>query len=207
MQKIEKNTPKTQIIFSVIILLFANILVIGLALFYYWSLHTFFLVFWAQSLIIGFFYILKILDLKNFSTEGVKVNGKLVKPTKKFKKESAWFFLLHYGFVHFCIYFAIGDMAGEVDWKMVIIGSIIFFVNHCLSFIINRKQDRLRVFHIGKIMIFPYLRIFPMIILIWLALNFASDQSTLLFFLAFKIVADMTMHVVEHIWHGETSFL
>jgi hypothetical protein len=81
-------------------LLTVNLLTAGLAVKENWNLMTMLWIYWAQSLIIGFFHFLRILRLKNFSTEGLKINNLPVPPTTTTKILVACFFLFHYGMMH-----------------------------------------------------------------------------------------------------------
>jgi len=82
-------------------LLFSNLLTIYLAVSQDWSLITIMWVYWFQSVTIGFFNFIRILTLKDFSTDGFKVNNRSVEATKKTKISTAIFFAFHYGFFHF----------------------------------------------------------------------------------------------------------
>ena len=50
--------------------------------------------------VIGYFNYRRMLMLRNFTTEGLSSNGKSVPETAKGKRDTANFFLLHYGFFH-----------------------------------------------------------------------------------------------------------
>src|SRR3989344_7224626 len=86
---------------SLISLLLSNFLVIILAIVQKWDTSTVLLVYWIQSIIIGFFQFLRILSLKKFSTENFKINNQPASPTTQTKIFTAFFFAFHYGFFHF----------------------------------------------------------------------------------------------------------
>ena len=86
---------------SLLFLLFSNILTIFFAITENWNLSTIMWIYWFQSIIIGFFNFIRILQLKEFSTEGFRINGRPAQPTQGTKIFTAFFFLFHFGFFHF----------------------------------------------------------------------------------------------------------
>ena len=80
---------------SVLSLLAANAFTIAVALYEGWDLGVLMWIYWGQSIIIGLFSVLKILDLKRFSTEGFTMNGRTVGETPQTKRQVAVFFALH----------------------------------------------------------------------------------------------------------------
>jgi hypothetical protein len=188
---------------STLALLGSNLITIILALAQHWSLLTIMWIYWSQSVIIGVFSFIKILSLKDFSTEDFYSNGKLVLPTTKTKVSTAFFFAFHYGFFHFVymIFLLSFTLTDAISFgRLVSVGSIvfaacIFFVNHMFSYFYNRKHDTKKQ-NIGSIMFFPYARIIPMHLTIIFGM-FLGPASIVLF-LILKTVADLIMHVVEH---------
>jgi hypothetical protein len=57
--------------------------------------------YWLQSIAIGFFNFIRILQLKELSAEGLKINGQPAQPTQSTQFFNAFFFLFHFGFFHF----------------------------------------------------------------------------------------------------------
>lgn len=82
------------------VLLASNLIVAYLAVVESWSLVTIMLIYWFQSVIIGFFNFIRILQLKEFSTKGFRIMNKRPVPTQATKTFVAFFFLFHYGFFH-----------------------------------------------------------------------------------------------------------
>ena len=187
---------------SVRSLIIANLIAVVLAIFEGWQLRELMFVYWAQSVIIGFFSFRRMLDLKSFSTDGVKQNGRAVQPTEKTKKSMAGFFAFHYGFFHFVyLIFLLTDYDQPFQGSLFFLGLcvVVFFINHRFSYIQHRENDALRRPNIGTIMFFPYARIIPMHITIIIggAMGHASLGAMLLF-LTLKTLADVIMHKVEH---------
>ncbi|KYK28854.1 MAG: hypothetical protein AYK19_05320 [Theionarchaea archaeon DG-70-1] len=180
------------------VLIFTNGATITYTIIENWPLITIMLVYWVQSCIIGFFNVIRILSLKEFSTEGYYINDKPVAPTEQTKRKSAYFFAFHYGFFH-AIYavFLLTNIEG-VSVHHVLFGGIVFFVDHLFSFRYNRERDQKKIQNLGRLMAFPYARVVPMHLVIVLFGVFLSGALPLLVFLGLKTLADVIMHVVEH---------
>jgi hypothetical protein len=184
-------------------LLLSNIIVICIALTEGWNLTTLLWVYWFQSIVIGFFHFIRILQLKEFSTEGFKINGQPAQPTRGTKIFTAYFFLFHYGIFHivYLVFLLTGTFTntyGEslnlTESKAILYAALVFFINHLFSFFYNRPRDTKKQ-NIGALMFYPYARILPMHLTIILSSLFTS---ALLFFLVLKTFSDILMHVIEH---------
>jgi len=188
---------------SLWLLLFSNFITIFFATKEGWNLSTIMWVYWFQSITIGFFNFVRILQLKEFSTEGLRINGQSVEPTQSTKIRTAFFFLVHYGLFHFGYMafllsgnFAIsyGQNFGILELKSIFLTAIIFFVNHLFSYFYNKPKDS-RNQNIGNLMFYPYLRIIPMHLTIILGSYYVN---ALPIFLVLKTFSDAAMHIVEH---------
>ena len=184
-------------------LLFSNLVTIFFATKEGWNLSTIMWVYWFQSITIGFFNFARILQLKEFSTEGFKINGQPAQPTQSTKIFTAFFFLFHYGFFHFgyLIFLLTGTFAksyeqslSSIELKSILLAALIFFINHLFSYFYNRPRDTKKQ-NIGSLMFYPYARIIPMHLTIILGSSFVS---ALPFFLVLKTFSDAVMHIVEH---------
>lgn len=187
---------------SVITLVGANLIAIVLAVIEGWDLHTLMLIYWAQSVIIGYFSVRRMLNLAAFSTDGLRQNGRVLEATPATQKSMASFFTLHYGTFHLVyLVFLLTDErnAFQGNWLYLLLCIAVFFFNHRYSFVEHRESDRSRVPNIGNIMFFPYLRILPMHLTILAGGAFgAAATGTLILFLGLKTVADVIMHKIEH---------
>lgn len=164
---------------------------------------TIVIVYWIQSCIIGFFNVVRILSLKDFSIGNVQFGTNLVFVTEKIKYVIAGFFAFHYGFFHlvygvFLLAFSL-IYAHEVDVLYIMVAGSIFFFDHLFSFRYNRRRDEKKKRSILRLMFFPYARIIPMHIVI-LFFGFSFEEGPLLLFLGLKTLADIAMHVIEHEW-------
>lgn len=183
---------------STISLLISNILVIILAVVQKWDVSEILWVYWVQSIIIGFFQFLRILFLKNFSTNNFTINNQPVKPTISIKVVTAFFFLVHYGLFHFvyAIFLFKFFSKQSLDFTSIFLGGLIFFLNHTLSYFHNRIVDQQRTQNIGTLMFTPYVRIIPMHLIIMFGV--ILGQSVLIIFLLLKTITDLVMHIFKH---------
>lgn len=183
-------------------LIFSNLFALLVAILGQWRLSDIMWVYWGQSIIIGFFNVKRILNLKQFSTENFKINDQPVAPTAGTKRHVAIFFAVHYGFFHFVyMIFLLAEWShlSLLDAAGVAVCVIMFIFNHRFSFKYNLEQDLSRKPNIGRIMFFPYIRIIPMHLTIILGGLLAGDSvSALILFLVLKTIADLIMHQIEH---------
>jgi hypothetical protein len=182
-----------------------------------WSFPTLLLAYWLQSVIIGIFQALRMIRVENpeFAKQKFQVmlNGKDVSSLHgqigKYFMSS--FFILHYGMFHFVYLIFIivfgttgmfrggfQDIGSLTLWGITISGvfitTLIFFVNHLISFMVNREETQGKV-NMGMMMIYPYARIIPMHLTIIFGVMF---QFPLELFMGLKTVADVAMHLQEH---------
>ena len=187
---------------SVVPLLLSNFLTIAWALFEGWRVIDVMLVYWVQSVVIGYFNYHRIMDLKEFSTENFSINKRRPEPTAETKKHVALFFAAHYGGFHAAyLAFILSNNSGEISLSSIgIIACVVAFIlNHQYSYRFNKERDSQRVPNIGTMMFFPYARIVPMHLLIGLAASLGSESViALLIFLSLKTGAAVIMHMVEH---------
>lgn len=197
--------------YSLWALLFSNLLIIFFAIKEHQSLLNLMWIYWAQSVIIGLFNFIRILLLKEFSTENFYSNGRPVEPTEGTKISTAFFFLFHYGFFHlgYFLFLLAGPFqsnqslpiaqlfknfiagVGGIDINFILFSVLVFFINHLFSFLYNRPRDTKKQ-NIGTLMFYPYARIIPMHLMI------GFSGAGIGVFVALKTLADVIMHSVEH---------
>ena len=190
---------------STLVLLGSNLITIVFALVFHWEISELIWIYWAQSIIIGFYQGRRMMSLERFSTEGFTSNDKPVPETPAGKRSTVAFFTFHYGLFHFGYLVFLIEMArpelSRLGWIALVASIIGFAVNHQFSFIANRERDSKRVPNLGKMMMFPYLRIIPMHLTIILGFQFiqkGASSLALLLFLLLKTFSDVAMHVIEH---------
>lgn len=189
---------------SLWLLVFSNIITILLATKEGWNLSTVAWIYWFQSVVIGTFNFVRIIGLREFSVEGLKVNGREAVQRRSTKNFIAFFFLFHYGFFHLIYAILIADGVFSkanwngsdfVDLKYVFIVALLFFLNHLFSYVYNKTTYTNKI-NIGFLMFYPYARIIPMHLAMFLVFYFSS--SALILFLILKTLADVGMHIMEH---------
>lgn len=186
----------------------ANALTLVLALWQEWSLSELLWPFWIQSVVIGWYARRRMLELRTFSTDGLRVNGKPVAPTPQTQRQTANFFALHYGFFHVgYLAFLLADLprggsgAGFAAWDplgWIGIGAtgLAFWHTHRASHREHVRADLAGAPNLGTLMFLPYARIVPMHLMIIFGSVLGGGAVWL--FVALKTLADVTMHKVEH---------
>lgn len=189
---------------SLWLLIFSNAITILFAVKGGWNLSTVAWIYWFQSVVIGIFNFIRIIELKEFSVEGLKVNGQEVEPTRSTKNSTAFFFLFHYGFFHVVYaFFIAGGIFSRANWngsdfvdlKYVFMVALLFFLNHLFSYVYNKPTYTNKI-NLGSMMSYPYARIIPMHLIMVLVFYFSS--TALVLFLILKTLADVAMHIMEH---------
>lgn len=186
---------------SLLGILFGNVLSIVMAFIYGWDMGQIMWIYWGQSVAIGVMNFIRMLALKEFSTEGLKSNGSPVPETMAAKRGIAFFFLFHYGIFH-AVY--AGFLWEEMPLNEVAMGTAMlmmsclaaFIGGHSFSYMHNLKADfRQKKPNLGTIMFYPYLRIIPMHLTIILG---GATGLGMAIFMTLKTLADIGMHMVEH---------
>ncbi len=198
------DTIKTSKSSSVFLLLFVNLLTIFFAINEGWNFLTMMWIYWFQSIIIGVFYFIKILRLKNYPRANLYINNELVSQTKvKENHIVAFFFLLHYGgfnLAYFIFLFYSGrEMNGgpiidpnQINYVYLTI--LLFFINHFFSYILNDSKES-KEEDVRSLMRRPYERVVPMHLTILFASVF--PQLSLILFLFLKTAVDVITDVSE----------
>lgn len=200
--------------FSFWALLFSNLIVIVWAVFEKWDIGEVLWIYWCQSVIIGLFWYIKMLSLKQFTTKDFKINDMAVAPTRETKIRTANFFLLHFGFFHYIYLFflprlfegILPSLSEGIKIVQILSLGMVFFIYQCFSFFYNRKWVETAKPNIGIMLFFPYARVIPMHLTI-LLFGFITQESPtqksplmpflLVFFMVLKTLADVIMHAVE----------
>jgi hypothetical protein len=199
--------------FSTLSLIFSNLLVIVFAVVDNLSAVDILWIYWTQSVIIGIFNFIKILSLKEFSTEGFRQGGKQVLPTKATKISTAIFFLFHYGFFHVIYAVFIGSFStfGRIsntanDTNYILYASLTFFVSYFIEFINSNNEQNDALPNLGSLMFAPYARIIPMHLTIILGgfigaaggfLSADTNLAIIILFTAIKTIVDLISHSVD----------
>ncbi|NWF89052.1 MAG: hypothetical protein HXY50_06260 [Ignavibacteriaceae bacterium] len=196
--------------FSFWSLLISNFLIIIFSIIERQNVFNILWAYWFQSVIIGLFNFLKIISLKDYTIDGLKMNNKVITKSKAAKVGVAVFFLFHYGFFHFIyaiflIFFTAANKIsqGGVDFSFILITSLIFLFNYLAEFIFSLKNDSSTVHSLPKLMMAPYKRIIPMHLTIILAgfvlaggagIVINPNTTILLIFTGLKTIVDLFTH-------------
>jgi hypothetical protein len=162
--------------------------------------------YWAQTIIIGVFTLIKILMIRREEYPPIRPQFRL--------NGYAVLFSIHYSIFHliyaaFLIGFSkqTGGAFGHLqppNFLGVAIVSMVFIINHLYSFlkyyILDRKQIR---FYAKTIFVEPYLRIIPMhlslIAAVYLVTLYSNAESFIIvFFLLVKTIVDIISHQFHH---------
>jgi hypothetical protein len=198
---------------STLSLVFSNLLVILFAIVDNLSAREVLWMYWIQSVIIGLFNFIKILSLKEFSTEGFKQGNKSVPNTKAAKISTAIFFLFHYGFFHLIYAMFLGVFSdfsnassGGTGIAYLFISALTFLVSYTIEFINSKKEEPTELPNLGFLMFAPYARIIPMHLTIILGgfigatgSFFSADTNLVIIvlFTSIKTIVDLITHSVD----------
>lgn len=212
-------------------ILASNLLTLLVAVWQSWGLLHLLWPFWMQSVVIGIYARRRMLALREFSTEGMRINDRPVEPSAQSQRWTANFFALHFGLFHFVylvflLAFTFGaDPAGFIEVTMEDTGEVrqvqigrvgvldmlvfamlgmAFWRSHRLSHREHLAADLGRVPNLGTLMMLPYARVLPMHLCIILGMLLPGSAAIWLFGLL-KTGADLLMHKVEHAWLAQAG--
>jgi hypothetical protein len=187
---------------SAFVLVLSNIFATAVAVTEQWNLSKLLWIYWGQSVVMGYFNWRRIRCLKEFSTDGLKINDQPVPATKISQRQAANFFAVHYGGFHVGYFVFLFIEKADLS-HLEIVGAAtclaVFIFNHWFSFRQNIEKYISRKPNLGSVMSFPYARILPMHLTILVGSYFNEHSTrTLMLFLSLKTIADLTMHLIEH---------
>ena len=198
---------------STLTLIFSNLLVIFFAIVDGISANEVLWIYWSQSVIIGIFNFIKMITLKDFSTEGFKQGKKQMLPTRATAISSAVFFLFHYGFFHLVYAVFLGAFSdfsyssnSASGTNYLLLSSGMFFISYLIEFINSRKEQSDELPNIGLIMFAPYARIIPMHLTIIFGgfigaagsiFSTNTNLSIIVLFIGLKTVVDLITHSID----------
>lgn len=208
--------------YPLISLIAANLVTIALAVLGHWDLGTTMFIYWAQSIFIGLFTVVSILDLRAGDAppgemrrmfSGYLNDAEASQFFPFYKLVLAGFFTLHYGLFHWAYLAFILDLGfltgSEPSWEAgLLLVLTLFFINHLYSFLHYRRAEPLTGPYVNALFFRPYARIIPMHLTI-IAAGFVLLAFTLLqlpdpsmiilvLFLLLKTWMDAWMHVNKH---------
>jgi len=201
----------------------ANLFAIAVAHHSGMTLRDMMLVYWAQSVVIGLSFFIRILALRNFSVEkpldeslpwyrgmgnASDRQGTPEDYVAGVNPDSAWsrstfalFFLFHYGFFHVVyLVFLIAPHGEATRVAPLSLGlcALGFAIHHAFSLAHNIRSDREGRPNLHTLVGVPYFRIIPMHATIVVGGLMFGGTGFMLLFGALKTFADVVMHSIEH---------
>jgi hypothetical protein len=191
------------------LLILTNLITISYAFIDHWAFSTIIWVYWCQTLIIGFFALLRTISLTDLSYRGVeRIQPKFF---VRAKLRSGVFFLAHFTVVQGILTLILGAFLGPVtsqNGMILLSSSLLFFCNHLFSYVYNKRKERVVYKNLGMIVLRPYLRTLPlfvaflfvgMIVAVFFLIR--DEQLVPVAFVVlfvFKTSADVSAHTLEH---------
>ena len=164
-------------------------------------------IYYAQSLLIGVQYFVRLISLKNPTTN---MQGKISSSSKG----TAFFFLLHYGFFHFVYFIFLIVMTASrteglaIDKQYFLFAVTGFAVNTIFSLVSQLREDREVHPAPNSIFFIPYLRIIPMHLFIILGFgqlesedapfSFLSGIGSFGIFMILKTISDVLLYILTN---------
>jgi len=183
-------------------LIFCNLVMMIWAVAQKWPLANMIWVYWIQSVGIGFWAIINILALKEFTTKDFILGERVFPPNLFTKIFAVLFFSLIYGIFHSAYAGFLVEITGAVyEIPIVFVGGIFFF-NQFYSFVYKKERYyKGKKPQIGDPMFFAFMRIIPIHITI-MGAGILSSVSKLEFtgrisialFLLLKTLVDAGMY-------------
>jgi len=187
---------------SLSFLLVTNLATVVMTVLQQWNITDLLWIYWGQSVVLGYYNVHRIVDLDRFSTEGFIRSIRPVEPTSETQRCTAVCFALHYGlFLMLYGVFLLTTYRIHPGFPVtgILLCILLFWLTHRYSYRFNRERDR-AVPNIGSLMFFPYARIIPMNLVILVGGPIAgNDTVALVVLLMLKTMADLAMHVIEHV--------
>lgn len=150
-------------------------------------------IFWVQSVLIGVFNFFDLYTVKDPDEKSMTINKQPI--SKSNMGCAAFFFLFHYGIFHFVygVFLLTGYSQGAQS-KIILITAGIFLIESTWQFIRRKMKPADTNTNVGLLFFTPYLRIFPMHLMLILPSFLGMSGSVL--FLVLKMVADVGMYLL-----------
>ena len=192
---------------SALALILANLVTVAFAEWQSWNVIELLWIYWIQGIFMGLFTWCRILDLKQFSTEGLVVDGKQLEATPQTQQRYAWAFLAGYGGFHLLYLFGwlnrLEKPSSETHDIFFFVCILAFMLNHAFSYFYNRRADMKGTPNLGAIFGYPMVRVVLMYGIMVIGINMvglrnvSESRDFLLLVLLLKTLADVLMHMAQ----------
>jgi hypothetical protein len=215
-----KNMPKYP---SAILLIVVNLVPLYGVLYQGWQQGYILMLYWGETLIVGFYNVFRMLLVQNVDTSKIEINGEIpVFNTKtlisSYKIQLISFFIMHFGF--FCLIHGIFLIQiAKIDIKrflhentvnasinsviLLLIPIIGLFISHGFSFVSNyivRKEYKRQTLNV--LMFKPYTRIvvthFTILFGALVSSKLSSQLGPLVLMIILKTFLDLLSHIFAH---------
>lgn len=157
------------------------------------EIHTVYVIFWMQSVSIGFFNVLGILTFNKKPMSAFVIN----ETPKDSRGCTALFFTFHYGMFHlvYLVFITIKLVdIKQLDYTFIKLTFWIIIATGIIQYLHDKSRSKEQPVNVSTMFALPYARIIPMHLAI-LAPSFFSISPTVLF-LVLKFLADIVMYIV-----------
>lgn len=180
------------------------------------NIYSLLLVYWIQSVIIGVFQFLKIINLNKFVSKNPVTNKQTVQSNNSVKYFMGFFFLFHYGLFHnvyfgfitsdYTKFFGLGE--AKISVFGILLMTVLFFGNHLFSYLANKDKDESQPPDIRAMVLKPYVRILPMHLTLMLGIFLTlimpgHERLIIILFIFLRTLADLKFHENEHLCSSE----
>ncbi|MEK7122600.1 MAG: DUF6498-containing protein [Patescibacteria group bacterium] len=193
------------------LLLLSNIITIEFAIKEQWTLLSVLWIYFFQTVVISCFSVIRIFSARNFSMDGIMINGIRLPDTpvaKNFLGVIVAFALL-FEHIMYAIFLNIVHTPtpywNEQYTPLVSVFSIsfflagaAFFLSHLFSYVYHRFEHPQRKESMARLVGLPFARIVPLHLAVFSASY--SSESSLISFLITKTIIDLLMHGFHHYW-------
>jgi Family of unknown function (DUF6498) len=179
------------------LLIAANLYLILYYIKYPESINGIIILFWIQSVLIGFFNFLDMLTLKNFATTDLKTGNEPSDAGSPAKNGCfTWFFLVHYGIFHLVYLFFLATLVDikKIDSRFIELSFFVILLAGISNFVQNKIRNRTEDVNIGAMFFMPYARVIPMHLMILMPQFLHISANAI--FLVLKTLADAIMYAV-----------
>lgn len=198
------KSQNRQMTYSLTALIISNMIPIFGVLFFDWSLFMIMFLYWAESGVIGFYNVLKMLRIGGI--ESIILVPFFAVHFGGFMSGHLFFIVFIFGFDNLFLNngeININDIFNIPNFLGIIIPIFSLFISHGISFFYNfLKNKEYNHTNISQQMFMPYKRIVIMHITIigsgFLSILLGNSSFAIILLVIFKICADIKSHITEH---------